>query len=181
MKKYLLLLFFAGVFWGCNNPRETAENEEAPEELPVGQSPSAMDTTPRITGIGGVFFYSEDPAKTRQWYTDNLGLVTDEFGAVFEFRNASRPGEINYLRWSPFDKRNDYLAPSEKEFMINYRVQNLEGLVRQLKANGVNVLGEIETYPYGKFAWVMDPDGLKIELWEPVDSVLTQMGGKTNK
>lgn len=181
MKKHFPLLTFLLVFIGCSSPGGQGAEGDAEARHGTDQPAALVDTTPRITGIGGIFFLSDDPAKTRQWYAENLGLTTDDYGAVFEFRNASRPGEINYLRWSPFKKGGDYLAPSAKEFMVNYRVQNLEGLIRQLKENGATVVGEIETYPYGKFAWVMDPDGLKIELWEPVDSVLTQMGGQTNK
>lgn len=136
---------------------------------------------PRITGIGGIFFRSTDPERSKSWYRENLGINTDEYGAVFEFRNALRPDEINYLRWSPFEQNSDYFAPSDKEFMINYRVQHLEELVKQLRDNGVTILDEIASYPYGKFVHIMDDDGNKIELWEPVDRVLTEMGGTTNK
>lgn len=139
------------------------------------------DTIPKVTGIGGIFFKSKDPSAIKDWYGKNLGLSTDLYGSVFEFRNGNRPEEINYLRWSPFDSKTDYFGPSGKEFMINYRVQNIEGLIRNLKSNGVKVFGEIQKYEYGKFAYIMDPDGNKIELWEPVDSVLTKMGGPTTK
>lgn len=98
-----------------------------------------------------------------------------------ELRNANRPYEINYLRWSPFEKGSDYFAPSKNEFMINYRVQNIEGLVKKLKENGVTIVDKINTLDYGKFVHIMDSDGNKIELWEPVDSVLTKMGGKTTR
>ncbi|OJW72058.1 MAG: glyoxalase [Candidatus Amoebophilus sp. 36-38] len=139
------------------------------------------DTTPRVTGIGGIFFSSKNPKETREWYGKNLGLAIDDYGSPFEFRNANRPDEINYLRWSPFEKGSDYFTPSKKEFMINYRVQNIEGLVKKLKENGVTILDKIETYDYGKFVHIMDPDGNKIELWEPIDSFLTKMGVKTTK
>lgn len=139
------------------------------------------DSTPRVTGIGGIFFFSEKPEKTREWYAENLGLEVNEWGSSFEFRNANRPQEINYLQWSPFEKGSDYFNPSKKEFMINYRVQNLEGLVEKLKKNGVTILDTIETFDYGKFIHIMDADGNKIELWEPVDIVFTEMGGKTTK
>ncbi|MBI1306996.1 MAG: VOC family protein [Bacteroidetes bacterium] len=140
-----------------------------------------MDTTPRVTGIGGVFFYSDDPAKTKEWYEQNLGMKTNEWGASFEFRNANRPDEINYLEWSPHKTGSSYFLPSKKDFMINYRVQNIKGLVHKLKANGVTVLDTIAEYEYGKFVHLMDAEGNKIELWEPVDSVFTNMGGVTNK
>ncbi len=139
------------------------------------------DTIPKVTGIGGIFFISDNPKEIKEWYGKNLGIEIDDYGSVFEFRNANRPEEINYLRWSPFPKGSNYLSPSEKEFMINYRVQNIEGLVDKLRANGVTILDEIAEYDYGKFVHIIDPEGNKIELWEPVDSILTQMGGKTTK
>lgn len=135
----------------------------------------------KVTGIGGIFFFSDNPAQTRQWYAEQLGLAVNEYGSSFEFRNAHRPDEINYLQWSPFEKGSEYFNPSKKEFMINYRVQNIELLVEKLKAAGVTVVDEIESYDYGKFVHIMDPEGNKIELWEPVDIVFTQMGGETTK
>ena len=146
-----------------------------------GNTTSSTDTVPKVTGIGGIFFFSDNPKETKEWYGKNLGLEIDEYGSAFEFRNANRPDEINYLRWSPFEKGSDYFAPSKKEFMINYRVQNLEGLVNKLKQSGVTILDTIQAYDYGKFVHILDPEGNKIELWEPIDSVLTKMGGKTTK
>jgi len=87
---------------------------------------STKDTIPKVTGIGGIFFFSDNPEEIKDWYSKNLGLETNEWGSSFEFRNANRPDEINYLQWSPFKKGNKYFAPSKKEFMINYRVQNME-------------------------------------------------------
>ena len=139
------------------------------------------DNTPKVIGIGGIFFRSKDPKAAKEWYGKNLGLVTTEHGGVFEFRNANRPEETNYLNWSPFIENTEYLDPSKKEFMINYRVQHLEQLVENLKANGVTIVDEIATYDYGKFVHIMDHEGNKIELWEPIDSVLTTYGGPTNK
>jgi predicted enzyme related to lactoylglutathione lyase len=139
------------------------------------------DTPPKVTGIGGIFFRTKDPAKIKKWYGENLGLAITEYGSSFEFRNANRPDEINYLQWSPFEEGTDYFDPSEKEFMINYRVQNLEALVKRLRDKGVNILDEIEEYDYGKFVHIMDPEGNKVELWEPVDSVFTRMGGETTR
>ncbi len=139
------------------------------------------DTTPRVTGIGGIFFFSDNPEKAKAWYSKNLGIKTNQWGASFEFRNANNPDEINYLQWSPFKTGSKYFEPSKKEFMINYRVQNIEGLVKKLKQNGVTVLDTIASFEYGKFVHIMDSEGNKIELWEPVDSVFTEMGGKTIK
>ncbi|OVE79717.1 glyoxalase [bacterium I07] len=139
------------------------------------------DNTPRVTGIGGIFFFSDNPEETKNWYSKNLGIETNEWGASFEFRNSNRPDEINYLQWSPFKTGSNYFEPSQKKFMINYRVQNIEGLVKKLERNDVTVLDAIESYDYGKFVHIMDDEDNKIELWEPVDSVFTEMGGKTVK
>ena len=140
-----------------------------------------IDAIPRVTGIGGIFFYSKNPQETNDWYGKNLGLAIDEWGSPFEFRNANRPDEINYLRWSPFDEKTDYFKPSDKQFMINYRVNNIEGLVKKLTDNGVTIVDSIQEYEYGKFVHILDNEGNKIELWEPVDSVFTAMGGVTTK
>jgi predicted enzyme related to lactoylglutathione lyase len=135
----------------------------------------------KVTGVGGIFFRCNNPDKVKDWYQKNLGLETTQYGSSFEFRNAHRPEEINYLQWSPFQEDTKYFDPSKKEFMINYRVQHIEDLVKQLKANGVEVLDEIEEYDYGKFVHIMDLEGNKIELWEPVDRIFTEMGGPTTK
>lgn len=140
-----------------------------------------QDETPKVTGIGGIFFFSENPEKTKAWYSENLGLEVNQWGSSFEVRNANRPDEINYLQWSPFQQGSEYFSPSKKEFMINYRVQNIEKLVDKLKNNRVTILDSIERYDYGKFVHIMDAEGNKIELWEPADSVFTAMGGKTTK
>ncbi len=136
---------------------------------------------PKVTGIGGIFFKSRDPKKANAWYAKHLGLTVGEYGSSFEFRNANRPDEINYLQWSTFEEDTNYFDPSTKEFMINYRVQNIQGLVKRLKENGVTVLDEIESFDYGKFVHILDAEGNKIELWEPVDHVFTEMGGETTK
>ena len=129
------------------------------------------DTTPKVTGIGGIFFFSDNPKETREWYAKNLGIAVSDWGATFESRNVETPDEINSLQWSPFKKGSDYFAPSSKEFMINYRVQNIEGLVEKLKENGVTIVDKIEGSEYGKFVHIMDAEGNKIELWEPAESV----------
>ena len=133
----------------------------------------------KVTGIGGIFFKCKDPGEVKDWYAKNLGLKTDEYGSLFEFRNAASD-EKNYLQWSPFDLNTTYFFPSEKEFMINYRVGNIEKLLAELKDSGVTVLDDIETFEYGKFVHILDPEGNKIELWEPVDEVFTKSHeGKT--
>ena len=171
--KLLFTICFALLFVSCST--NSTENNNVPQQNEI------KDTVPKVTGIGGIFFFSKNPQKTRDWYAGNLGLASNQWGSSFEFRNANRPDEINYLQWSPFVDGSKYFAPSEKEFMINYRVQNIDALVRKLKKNGVTVLNEIESYEYGKFVHIMDADGNKLELWEPIDSVFTNMGGETTK
>jgi predicted enzyme related to lactoylglutathione lyase len=136
----------------------------------------------KVTGIGGIFFKCDDPKMMRQWYGRNLGLAINDYGSMFEFRLADNPDEVGYLQWSPFSMNTNYFEPSEKNFMLNYRVENLETLVMELKQNGVTVLDTIETFDYGKFVHIMDPEGNKIELWEPVDNAFTGLNeGKTTK
>lgn len=131
-------------------------------------STSPIDTTPKVTGIGGIFFYSENLKDTKEWYTKNLGIEINDWGASsFESRNLNRPDEINSLQWCPFKKESNHFSPSKKEFMINYQVQNIDGLVNKLKENGVTILDDIATYDFGKFIHIMDAEGNKIELWEP--------------
>ncbi|MBK7438614.1 MAG: VOC family protein [Saprospiraceae bacterium] len=133
------------------------------------QDTPPADSTPKVTGIGGIFFFTDNPQETKEWYSKNLGLEINEWGASsFDSRNIDKPEEINTLQWSPFKTGSDYFAPSKKEFMINYRVQNIEGLLDKLKENGVTILDDIVTYDYGKFVHIMDTQGNKIELWEPV-------------
>lgn len=136
----------------------------------------------KVTGVGGIFFKTKDPEKMKEWYNKNLGLVTNEYGSVFEFRESDKPENKAYSVWSPFKDDTDYFQPSEKEFMINYRVENIEALVEELQKSGVTICDEIETYEYGKFVHILDPENNKIELWEPVDSVFQGMyDGKTTK
>ena len=121
-----------------------------------------------MTGIGGIFFYSDSLNETKEWYTKNLGIEINDWGSSnFESRNINKPDDINSLQWCPFKKESDHFAPSKKEFMINYTVQNIEELVNKLKANGVTILDDIATYDFGKFIHIMDAEGNKIELWEP--------------
>ena len=129
----------------------------------------------KVTGVGGVFFKTKDPESTKNWYKQHLGFDTNEWGATFTFRKEEQPDKRGYLQWSPFKEDTKYFDPSEKEFMVNYRVDDLEALVATLRENGVTICDEIETYDYGKFIHIMDGDGNKIELWEPVDEVFDQM------
>lgn len=136
----------------------------------------------KVTGVGGVFFKVKDPKATSDWYSENLGLVTNEYGSLFESRQAEAPDKVAYLQWSPMQEDTSYFQPSQKEFMINYRVENMVELVEELKANGVTICDEIEEFEYGKFVHILDNDGHKIELWEPIDQPFTDMAkGETTK
>jgi predicted enzyme related to lactoylglutathione lyase len=139
----------------------------------------------RVTSIGGIFFKCQDPQKVREWYQTHLGLETNQYGSVFEWRQADDSTKKGFSQWSPFKETTKYFEPSTKEFMINYRVANLEALVAELKKEGVTVTDTIETYDYGKFVHIMDIEGNKIELWEPNDieyeKLGIQMGAKTTK
>lgn len=134
----------------------------------TSMNPSTNNLTPKVTGIGGIFFYSENLEDTKNWYTQNLGIEINNWGSSsFESRNINNPDEINSLQWKPFKNGDNYFSPSKKEFMINYQVQNIEGLINKLKENGVTILDELVTYDFGKFIHIMDSEGNKIELWEP--------------
>ncbi len=122
----------------------------------------------KVTGIGGIFFKCKDPVKVREWYQKQLGLDTNDYGASFEWVESLETKQKGFTQWSTFPENTDYFHPSEKEFMINYRVENIEKLVEELKANGVEVLDAIESYDYGKFVHILDIEGNKIELWEPI-------------
>ncbi len=139
----------------------------------------------RVTGIGGIFFKCKDPNKIREWYKTHLGLNTNQYGAVFEWRQADDSTKKGYTQWSPFKESTKYFKPSAKDFMINYRVADLAALVEELKKEGVTIADTIETYDYGKFVHIMDCEGNKIELWEPNDieyeKLGIQIGSKTTK
>lgn len=122
----------------------------------------------RVTGIGGLFFKSNDPKASKAWYKKHLGFNTDDYGTTFWWKDKN--GKDCSTQWSPFDADTTYFEPSPKAFMFNYRVENLEALLDVLKAEGVTIVGEMETFDYGKFAWILDNENNKIELWEPIDA-----------
>lgn len=141
-----------------------------------------VEPAPRVIGIGGIFFKCRDPKAMRAWYGRHFGMPMKEYGAMMEFRASDPPHQKGYLQWSPFSERTTYFAPSTKEFMINYRVNDIEGLVAALRRDSVTVLDTIERYDYGAFVHVLDPEGNKIELWEPLDTSFTrQYEGATVK
>jgi len=142
-------------------------------------------TMKKVTGIGGIFFKCKDPKKMREWYKTNLGLNTNQYGAVFEWHQGEDSTKKGFTQWSPFSEKTTYFEPSTKDFMINYRVENIERLVAGLKKNGISVVDTIETVDYGKFVHILDMEGNKLELWEPNDIAYEksgkQMGSKTTK
>lgn len=134
----------------------------------------------RVTGIGGVFLKAKDPEKTKEWYRKHLGIQSGKYGGTFEWRHAGDATKKGFTAWSIFNSDTDYTKPSTKDAMINYRVENLEELLAALKKEGVEIVGEMESYEYGKFGWVMDPNGYKIELWEPNDTEYDNIKGENN-
>lgn len=125
----------------------------------------------KVTGLGGIFFKCNDPKAQREWYSKHLGIPATEYGATFEWREKDQPEQVGQTVWNPFKQDTKYFEPSEKEFMINYRVENLVELLEELKKEGVTQVGELQVYDYGKFAHIMDPEGNKIELWEAIGEV----------
>ena len=139
----------------------------------------------RVTGIGGIFFKCKDPGKMRAWYQEHLGLNTNQYGAVFEWRQGADTTKKGFTQWSPFAEKTKYFEPSTKDFMVNYRVEHMEALIDQLRKDNVTIVDKIETVEYGKFVHIMDIEGNKLELWEPNDleyeKLGAQMGAKTTK
>jgi predicted enzyme related to lactoylglutathione lyase len=122
----------------------------------------------RVTGIGGIFFNARDPAALRDWYRRHLGIDVQEWGgAVFRWADGDGQPVAGSTVWSIGDAGNSYFAPSAAPFMVNYRVADVRALAAALKAEGCNVLDKTEESEFGKFAWVIDPEGNKVELWEP--------------
>lgn len=118
-------------------------------------------------GIGGIFFKAKDPEALGEWYKRHLGLHSPEHSVVFGWREVDRPDTVGHTIWSPFSDDTSYFAPSESSWMINYRVDDLDATLAKLEADGVELVGEPEEFEYGKFGWILDPEGNKIELWEP--------------
>lgn len=123
----------------------------------------------KVTGIGGIFFKCKDPKKMTEWYHKHLGLDTNPYGATFEWYEGWDSTRKGQTQWTPFSETTKYFEPSTKDFMINYRVDNLEALVEELRKNGVTIVDQIETADFGKFIHILDAEGNKVELWEPND------------
>lgn len=122
----------------------------------------------RVTGIGGVFFKAKDPAVLAGWYRDHLGMKIEEWGGVvFPWASPENPGGVGTTVWSPFQESTNYFEPSHASFMINYRVEDLHALLAVLREEGCEVDEKVDESEFGKFGWVMDPEGNRIELWQP--------------
>ena len=124
----------------------------------------------KVLGVGGIFFKSDDPQKLCQWYSRWLNLnIEPEPGTFVLFFPGTMP-KNGYTVWSAFESATTYFSPSENEFMFNFIVDNLEEALSQVKAGGAQIVGEVEKNDYGQFGWFMDPDGNKVELWQPPES-----------
>ncbi|MDR1346868.1 MAG: VOC family protein [Prevotellaceae bacterium] len=123
----------------------------------------------KVTGIGGIFFKCKDPEKMTEWYQKHLGLETNQYGAIFEWYEDNEKTKKAQTQWTPFPEDTKYFGSTEQDYMINYRVENLEKLVEDLKKEGVTIFDSIETFYYGKFVHILDAEGNKIQLWEAID------------
>lgn len=130
---------------------------------------SRVITEKRVNGIGGIFFKSENPEELKKWYSKHLGLQTDEYGTTFEWRQSEDSTLKGFTQWSPFHMKTNYFGKEEQQFMVNYRVSDLEHLLGHLKAEGVVIVDSILVEDYGKFAHILDLEGNRVELWEPFD------------
>lgn len=166
MKKALFILIIASISFLSGFGLKSLLQKKAPKE----------GSYKKATGIGGIFFKCKDPKKVREWYRDNLGLSINEYGSVFEWRQGADTLKKGFTQWSPFKETTRYFNPSVKDFMINYRVENLELLLKDLKGSGVTILDTVETYDYGKFIHILDIENNKIELWEPNDAAFEKIG-----
>jgi predicted enzyme related to lactoylglutathione lyase len=168
MKKYLLLTFAVLISFCFGFGVKSF----------MVDSSSKNNDFKKVTGIGGIFFKCKDPKKMREWYKTHLGLQTNQYGTVFEWRQAADSTKKGYSQWSPFSEKTKYFEPSTKDFMINYRVADMDKLIKQLKKDGVIITDSIETADYGKFVHIMDIEGNKIVLWEPNDVEFEKLGKK---
>jgi predicted enzyme related to lactoylglutathione lyase len=171
MKRFILLTVSAIFFFFCGFfARQLLSSKQY--ESPIMK---------KVTGIGGVFFKCKNPEKVKDWYSKHLGLNMDQYGSSFEWRQGDDPTKYGFTQWSPFSDSTSYFDPSVKEFMINYRVHDLENLVIELKKGGVTVLDSIESFDYGKFVHILDNEGNKIELWEPIDAEYDKIANARTK
>jgi len=125
----------------------------------------------KVTGIGGIFFKSKSPKDLMAWYQEHLGIQPDDWGGkAFEWRDKDNPERISQTVFSPFKDDSKHFEPATEPYMFNFHVADLPALLAQLKSEGVQIVGEMQDSPYGKFGWIMDPEGRKVELWQPPDT-----------
>jgi predicted enzyme related to lactoylglutathione lyase len=168
MKKAIFITLILATTFGLGYPFKTITIYQVSEQSAIK----------RVRGIGGIFFKCKDPGKVREWYKTHLGLNTDRYGTNFEWRQAEDVTKKGFTQWSPFSEKTKYFEPSTKDFMINYRVDNLVALVEELKKEGVTITDTIEAVEYGKFVHIIDIEGNKVELWEPNDIEYDKLGIK---
>ena len=142
---------------------------------------TTVNSGPRVTGIGGIFFKAKDPTALKAWYSKNLGIRVGSFGSNFEWHQGMDSTKKGFTIWAPFKETTQYFLPSEKQFMINYRVEGLDQLLVQQKAAGILPADSLQKTNYGNFIHLMDPEGNKIELWEPNDVEFAKMSTYTTK
>ncbi len=142
---------------------------------------SPVNSGPRVTGIGGIFFKAKDPAALKAWYSKNLGINMSAFGSTFEWHQGMDSTKKAFTVWAPFKETTKYFQPSEKQFMINYRVVELDQLLAQMKASGTLPVDSVQKTNHGNFVHLMDPEGNKIELWEPNEVEFAEKGTVTTK
>lgn len=176
MKKHTFLILVIIVSFLSGFAFRSNYNPFGKEEAP---------TYKKVTGIGGIFFKCKDPKALKEWYKINLGLNTNQYGTVFEWRQGADTTKKGFTQWSPFNEKTNYFEPSTKDYMINYRVADMDSLLQDLRNNGVTVLDTVQSVEYGKFVHILDLEGNKIELWEPDDAQYEklgqQLGAKTTK
>ena len=136
-----------------------------------------LDPMKRVTGIGGVFFKCKDAAATKAWYEKHLGIPAGQYGHTFSWQDGQASGQSGSTSWSTFPESSKYFEPEDQAFMINYRVHDLVALLAALREEGVEVAVELQEYDYGKFASIVDCDGRRVELWEPIDKPLIDFQG----
>ena len=159
MKKILILTFIIAISFSFGFAFKSISSPTNKKEIKMK----------RVTGIGGIFFKCKDPKKMTEWYHTHLGLDTNPYGASFEWYEEVDSTKKAQTQWTPFPESSKYFEPSARDFMINYRVENLVVLVEELKKEGVTILDTIESYDYGKFVHILDAEGNKVQLWEAID------------
>ena len=160
-------------------PAHKGESRRAAKAAKSRRARASVTPLVRVTGIGGMFFKAGDPPALMAWYRKHLGIKPEAYGGwSFKWRERRRPQRIGTTVFSPFAHDTSYFDPSEQPYMFNFRVADLRSLLTQLRREGVHVVGDVQEFAYGKFGWIIDPEGRKIELWEPPDTDDPFAGGE---